>query len=81
MKRLIYIMSVAALAVMQSCSFEEPGLEPETPQGEPYKVSIHNDIFQQPATKVTTDGFCTGDELWQEIFFLFKIGTHLVNRM
>lgn len=63
MKRLIYIMSVAALAVMQSCSFEEPGLEPETPQGEPYKVSIHNDIFQQPATKVTTDGFCTGDEV------------------
>lgn len=63
MKRLIYIMSVAALAVMQSCSFEEPGLKPETPQGEPYKVSIHNDIFQQPATKVTTDGFCTGDEV------------------
>ena len=55
-------MAIAALA-LQGCSFEEPGMEPETPQGKPYKVSIYNDIFQQPATKVTTDGFCTGDEV------------------
>lgn len=55
-------MAIAALA-LQGCSFEEPGMEPETPQGKPFKVSIYNDIFQQPATKVTTDGFCTGDEV------------------
>lgn len=62
MKRIISFMAIAALA-LQGCSFEEPGMEPETPQGKPYKVSIYNDIFQQPATKVTTDGFCTGDEV------------------
>lgn len=55
-------MAIAALA-LQGCSFEEPGMEPETPQRKPFKVSIYNDIFQQPATKVTTDGFCTGDEV------------------
>lgn len=62
MKRIISFMAIAVLA-LQGCSFEEPGMEPETPQGKPFKVSIYNDIFQQPATKVTTDGFCTGDEV------------------
>ena len=69
MKRLIQFMSAAVLITIQGCSFEEMKVEPETPQGETYKVSIHSDIFQQPATKVTTDGFCTGDE----------VGVYLVN--
>lgn len=55
-------MTIAVLA-LQGCSFEEPGMEPEIPQGKPYRVSIYSDIFQQPATKVTTDGFCAGDEV------------------
>lgn len=62
MKRIISFITIAVLA-LQGCSFEEPGMEPETPQGKAFKVSIYNDIFQQPATKVTTDGFCTGDEV------------------
>jgi hypothetical protein len=62
-------MSAAALVAMQGCSFEEMKVEQEVPNGETYKVSIYSDIFQQPATKVTTDGFCTGDE----------VGVYLVN--
>ncbi len=69
MKRLIQFMSVAALIAMQGCSFEEMKADQDVSHGETYKVSIHSDIFQQPATKVTTDGFCTGDE----------VGVYLVN--
>ena len=69
MKRLIQFMSVAALIAMQGCSFEEMKADQDVSYGETYKVSIHSDIFQQPATKVTTDGFCTGDE----------VGVYLVN--
>jgi len=62
-------MSVAAMLMMSGCSFEEMKVEPDVPQSETYKVQIYGDIHQQPATKVTTDGFCTGDE----------VGVYLVN--
>lgn len=58
-----------AVLLMQGCNISEPVFEPDTPQGNPYKVQIYNDIFQQPATRVTTDGFCTGDE----------VGVYIVN--
>ena len=51
-------MAVMALMFLQSCSFEEMTVKPEGPQSAHYKVRIYNDIFQQPATKVTTDGLC-----------------------
>ena len=69
MKRLISLMAVMALMFLQSCSFEEMTVKTEGPQSAPYKVQIYNDIFQQPATKVTTDGFCAGDE----------VGVYIVN--
>ena len=62
-------MATAALLFTQACSFEEMKVEPDVPQEGTYKVQIHSDIYQQPATKVTTDGFCTGDE----------VGVYLVN--
>ena len=62
-------MSVIALAMMQGCSFEELGVKPDAPLDAAYKVFIYSDIWQQPATKVTTDGFCTGDE----------VGVYIVN--
>ena len=58
-----------ALFFTQACSFEEMKIEPDLPQTSTHKVQIHSDIFQQPATRVTTDGFCTGDE----------VGVYLVN--
>ena len=69
MKQLTKLMAAVALVVVSGCSFNESGLKPEGVQGDVYKVSIYSDIFQQPATKVTTDGFCTGDE----------VGVYLVN--
>lgn len=62
-------MATAALLFMQACSFEEMKVEPDLPQEGTYKVQINADIYQQAATKVTTDGFCTGDE----------VGVYLVN--
>ena len=62
-------MAAVALIMMQGCSFEEMRVEPDIPQGAAYKVAIYSDISQQPATKVTTDGFCTGDE----------VGVYIVN--
>ena len=62
-------MATAALLLTQACSFEEMKVEPDLSQTGTYKVQIHSDIYQQPATKVTTDGFCTGDE----------VGVYLVN--
>ena len=62
-------MATAALLFTQACSFEEIKVKPDLPQESTYKVQIHADIHQQPATKVTTDGFCTGDE----------VGVYLVN--
>ena len=58
-----------AVLLMQGCNISEPVFDPDIPQGNPYKVQIYNDIFQQPATRVTTDGFCTGDE----------VGVYIVN--
>lgn len=69
MKKLFSFMATAALLCTQACSFEEMKVEPDLPQEGTYKVHIHSDIYQQPATKVTTDGFCTGDE----------VGVYLVN--
>ena len=68
-KQVSLIMTAAALVFMQGCNIEEMKVEHEASHGETYKVSIYSDIFQQPATKVTTDGFCTGDE----------VGVYLVN--
>ena len=62
-------MATAALLFTQACSFEEVSFKPDIPQESAYKVQIHADIHQQPATKVTTDGFCAGDE----------VGVYLVN--
>lgn len=62
-------MSIMTLALFQSCNFDESQMKPATPEETPYKVQIYSDIFQQPATKVTTDGFCTADE----------VGVYLVN--
>ena len=62
-------MSIMTLALFQSCNFDESQMKPATPEESPYKVQIYSDISQQPATKVTTDGFCTADE----------VGVYLVN--
>ena len=69
MKQLTKLMAAAALVAVSGCSFNESGLKPEGAQGDAYKVSIYSDIFQQPATKVTTDGFCTADQ----------VGVYIVN--
>lgn len=69
MKQLYYAMLATALFLTQSCSLEELDIKPDIPQDAAYKVQIYNEINQQPATKVTTDGFCTGDE----------VGVYLVN--
>ena len=69
MKRLIQFMTAAALMVMQGCSIEEMKVDPDVPQGDAFKIQILGDIWQQPATRVTTDGFCTGDE----------VGVYIVN--
>lgn len=62
-------MSIMTLVLFQSCNFDESQMKPATPEESPYKVQIYSDISQQPATKVTTDGFCTADE----------VGVYLVN--
>lgn len=69
MKRQIPLLLIMAMAAVQACSHEEPVPGPEAPDNEPYRVQISGDIDQQPATKVTTDGFCTGDE----------VGVYIVN--
>ena len=69
MKQLTKLMAMAVLILMQGCTFSETEFKPEDSQGQPYKVSIYSDIFQQPATKVTTDGFCTADQ----------VGVYIVN--
>ena len=69
MRKFISFIAIAALAFVQGCSFDESGLKPTIPMDGTYKVDIYNEIYQQPATRVTTDGFCTGDE----------VGVYLVN--
>ena len=56
-------MAFAALVMMQGCGFEESGFGPEINQESALKVNIYNEINQQPASRVTTDGFCAGDEV------------------
>lgn len=68
-KQVSLLMTAAALVFMQGCNIEEMKVEHEAPHEDAFKVSIYSDIFQQPATKVTTDGFCSGDE----------VGVYLVN--
>lgn len=63
-------MAATALTLVQGCSFEEIGVEPDAPQSETHKVQIYSEIHQQPASKVAVDeGFCTGD----------VVGVYLVN--
>ena len=63
-------MAATALTLVQGCSFEEIGVEPDVPQSETHKVQIYSEIHQQPASKVAVDeGFCTGD----------VVGVYLVN--
>lgn len=69
MKQLTKLMAMTVLILMQGCTFSETEFKPEGSQADAYKVSIYSDILQQPATKVTTDGFCTGDE----------VGVYMVN--
>ncbi len=69
MKRCIQLIAAVALSTLSGCNFDEPGMKPEMPLEDAYKVSIYNDIWQQPATKVTIDGFCTGDQ----------VGVYIVN--
>lgn len=68
MKKVVSFLAVAAL-LMQSCNLSEPEFKVDPPQDFPYKVEILSEIHQQPATRVTTDGFCTGDQ----------VGVYLVN--
>ena len=70
MKRIISLISVAALLAIQGCRLSESELKPQGPSGEAYKVQIYSDISQQPASKVAVDeGFCTGDQ----------VGVYIVN--
>lgn len=69
MKQLTKLMAMTVLILMQGCTFSETEFKPEGSQADAYKVSIYSDIFQQPATKVTTDGFCTADQ----------VGVYIVN--
>ena len=69
MKKLFSLIATATLLFAHACSFEEMKVELDIPQKGTYKVQVYADIYQQPATKVTTDGFCTGDE----------VGVYLVN--
>lgn len=63
-------MAFAILALLQGCNIEELGSSIQDPAGGTVpKVEIYSEINQQPASKVTTDGFCVGDE----------VGVYLVN--
>lgn len=60
-----YILSIlaSALPLIAGCSLDGPRMESEVNGLPPHQVLIEGEIKQQPATKVTTDGFCTGDEI------------------
>ena len=62
-------LSALLLLSVAGCNLQESVFEPESPAEELYKVSIYSDINQQPASKVTTDGFSIYDE----------VGVYLVN--
>ncbi len=63
MKNQLFYLALAGLALFQACQVDERGIRPEDPAESAYKVQIYGDIQQQPATRVTTDGFCTNDEV------------------
>ena len=67
MKKIFSFIAIAVAAI--SCTLEDITVEPGKLHDQPYKVQIYGDIYQQPATKVAADGFCTGDE----------VGVYLVN--
>ena len=69
MRLILSLVAFASLLLVQSCSVDEFGFQPGESETDPYQVSIYSDINQQPASKVTTDGFCTGDE----------VGVYIVN--
>ena len=72
MKKLRAIISLAALTALsltQSCSVDEFAFKPGEQENQPHQVQIYSEIHQQPASRVTTDGFCTGDE----------VGVYIVN--
>ena len=63
MKNQLFYLALAGLALFQACQVDEKGFRPDDPSESAYKVQIYGDIQQQPATRVTTDGFCTNDEV------------------
>ena len=69
MKKIFSFFGITALILAQSCSIEEVQLDPDTSKDAPIKVSLYNEIDEQPATKAASDGFCAGDE----------VGIYLVN--
>ena len=69
MKYQLLLLTLAGLTMVQACKVDEVGLQSEQPSENAYKVQIYGDINQQPATRVTTDGFCTNDE----------VGVYIVN--
>lgn len=69
MKYQLLLLTLAGLAMVQACNVDDSDLRPESPSESAYKVQIYGDINQQPATRVTTDGFCTNDE----------VGVYIVN--
>ena len=72
MKRLIPILALVAFTFVQGCSLQElgSGLNDQGDLSEPtHKVEIYSEINQQPASRVTTEGFCLNDE----------VGVYLVN--
>ena len=69
MKYKLLFLALAGLALTQACNVDDVGLQQEQPSEAAYKVQIYGDINQQPATRVTTDGFCTNDE----------VGVYIVN--
>lgn len=69
MKHKLLLLTFVGLALIQACNVDEVGLQQEQPSEAAYKVQIYGDINQQPATRVTTDGFCANDE----------VGVYIVN--
>ena len=69
MKYKLLLLTLAGLTIVQACNVDEIGMQLENPSEDAYKVQIYGDINQQPATRVTTDGFCTNDE----------VGVYIVN--
>ncbi len=63
MDRRLFLLASVGLVALASCSLDEPMPDPESQKISPYKLRIGGEISQQPATKVTTDGFCAGDEV------------------